>query len=284
MGRPVTRRFALAALAGLAALPQRIAAAATGSVRWTVIYTDKVEPAALLDYAVIVLDSTHHPPLAPLAGRTVMGYASLGEVENWRPWFARARDAGIVLDENRNWPGSFFVDVRSRAWQDIVLDTVVPNVMSQGFGGVFFDTLDNPPHLERTDPKQYAGMTRAAASLVESVRLKYPQARLMLNRGYELLPLVGGAIDYALGESVYADWDFDRKEYRLVEHATYQEQVRLLQAARRQFPGLQVMTLDYWDPADRAGLRRIYRAQRANGFSPYVATVELDRLVPEPGR
>ncbi|MGE0253392.1 MAG: endo alpha-1,4 polygalactosaminidase [Alphaproteobacteria bacterium] len=280
----MTRRFALAALAGLATLPRRIAAAATSSVRWTVIYTDKVDPAALLDYTVIVLDSTHHPPLAPLSGRIVMGYASLGEVENWRPWFARARDAGIVLDENRNWPGSFFVDVRSRAWQDIVLDTVVPNVMSQGFGGVFFDTLDNPPHLERTDPKRYAGMTRAAASLVEAVRLQYPQARLMLNRGYELLPLVGGAIDYALGESVYADWDFDKKAYRLVEHATYQEQVRLLQAARRQFPGLQVMTLDYWDPADRAGLRRIYRAQRANGFSPYVATVELDRLVPEPGR
>lgn len=43
------------------------------------------------------------------------------------------------------------------------------------------------------------------------------------------------------------------------------------------------MTLDYWNPADTAGLRRIYRAQRANGFLPYVATVELDRLVPEPG-
>lgn len=58
----------------------------------------------------------------------------------------------------------------------------------------------------------------------------------MLNLGYALLPMIGGSIDYALGESVYADWDFDAKVYRLVEHATYMKQVRLLQAARRQFP------------------------------------------------
>jgi len=284
MAAPVTRRFALAALAGLAALPGRLAAATGGSVRWVCIYTDKVDPAALLDYSVIVLDSTYHPPLAPLAGRTVLGYASLGEVENWRPWFGQVKDAGILLDENRSWPGSFFVDVRSRVWQDIVLDTIVPGVMAQGFNGVFFDTLDNPVHLENTEPTRFVGMTRAAASLVEAIRLRHPQAKLMLNRAYPLLPMIGGAIDYALGESVYADWDFEAKVYKLVEHATYQEQVRLLQAARRQFANLQVMTLDYWNPADLAGLRRIYRAQRANGFSPYVATVELDRLVPEPKR
>jgi hypothetical protein len=30
------------------------------------------------------------------------------------------------------------------------------------------------------------------------------------------------------------------------------------------------------------GVRRIYATQRANGFSPHVSVVELDRVVPEP--
>lgn len=79
-----------------------------------------------------------------------------------------------MLDENCHWPGSFFVDVRSRAWQDIMLNEIVPGVMQQGFNGVFFDTLDNPVHLEATEPSRYAGMARAAASLVEPIRLHHP--------------------------------------------------------------------------------------------------------------
>jgi hypothetical protein len=43
-----------------------------------------------------------------------------------------------------------------------------------------------------------------------------------------------------------------------------------------------VFTLDYWNPEDAAGIRRIYRTERANGFHPYVATIKLDRIVREP--
>ena len=64
----------------------------------------------------------------------------------------------------------------------------------------------------------------------------------------------------------------------------YWFQVDALKAAGALNPRLSLHTLDYWDPADVAGVRAIYDLQRANGFSPYVATVELDRLIPEPRR
>jgi len=67
-----------------------------------------------------------------------------------------------------------------------------------------------------------------------------------------------------------------------VQRDLYREQVKLLQAVQKRRPGLKIFTLDYWDPADIAGVTRIYREQRANGFEPYVATVELDRIVREP--
>ena len=47
-------------------------------------------------------------------------------------------------------------------------------------------------------------MTPAAAKLVRMIRQNYPQIKIMVNRAYDILPEIGGQIDYVLGESVYA--------------------------------------------------------------------------------
>ena len=60
-------------------------------------------------------------------------------------------------------------------------------------------------------------------------------------------------------------------------------QLTLLAAAREATPPLLILSLDYWDPADAAGLREIYRRQRALGHQPYVATPLLGEIIPEPG-
>jgi hypothetical protein len=44
---------------------------------------------------------------------------------------------------------------------------------------------------------------------------------------------------------------------------------------------LKVYSLDYWDPADRAGIRDINAIQRAHGFMPYVGTSTLTKIIPE---
>jgi uncharacterized protein (TIGR01370 family) len=281
VGRPkaiVTMSFLVAVLLS--------AAHAAAQTRWAAFYGQHAAAATLADFSVLVFDSDSHPTLAPLNadGKVLLGYLSLGEVASYRSYYPAMRAQGLLLGENDNWKGSFFVDIRDRRWFDRVLDTLVPEILQQGFAGVFLDTLDNASHLERVDPRAYRGMSTAAAALVLAIRARYPHITIMLNRAYELLPAVERHIDYVLGESVYADYDFVTKRYRLVPHALYEQQVRLLHAARQRRPQLQVFTLDYWDPADAAGVARIYAEQRKNGFHPYVSTVELDRVVPEPRR
>jgi uncharacterized protein (TIGR01370 family) len=188
----------------------------------------------------------------------------------------------VLLSENPRWPGSFLVDLRSPSWTRLLLDRVIPSILDQGFDGLFLDTLDDAAHLERLDPVRYAGMTRASARLVRSIRARFPGVLLMMNRAYEILPEVDTEIDWVLGESVRADYDFDARVYRLVPDEPYRRQVSLLQEALERRPRLRVLTLDYWDPDDLDGIRRIYEEQRANGFVPYVSTLELDRIVPEP--
>jgi polysaccharide biosynthesis protein PelA len=257
---------------------------ASARIRWAAYYSDGAPLHAFEDFSVLVFDSDAHPPLPPLdsQGKVLLGYLSVGEVANYRSYYAAVRAQGLLVGENSNWKGSFFVDVRDPRWARRVLDEIIPQILQRGFAGVFLDTLDNAAHLERTNPRAYRGMSAAAANLVATIRARYPRIKIMLNRAYDLLPSVDRHIDYALGESVHADYDFETKRYQLVPRALYEQQVRILQSARQRRPQLQVFTLDYWDPADPAGVARIYAEQRKNGFHPYVATVALDRVVPEP--
>ena len=251
---------------------------------WLAYYQDEAAPEAFSDYGLLVFDSQYHPPIPALAaaGKTILGYISLGEVEGYRAHFGMVRAEGILFDENPNWPGSYFVDLRSALWRDRVLGHLIPKILNRGFHGLFLDTLDNAAYLESTDPVKYRGMRQSAAKLVMEIRSHFPSILIMMNRAYEILPEVAGHIDMELAESCFSDFDFSSKQYRRVPQQEYQQQVQELQRIRALHPGLEIFTLDYWDPSDDQGIRTIYREQESNGFNPYVATVELDRIVPRP--
>lgn len=280
----MVRRRRLAALVALAALAG--SGQACADTRWAVYYADRAVPKDFSEYALIIFDSDNHPSLAPLkaAGKVVLGYLSLGEVASSRAYYQAVRDEGLLLQENEVWKGSFFVDVRDPRWSKRVLDQLVPGILARGFDGVFLDTLDNPGHVERLDPVKYRGMAAAAVELIRSIHRRYPSAKIMMNRAYDLLPQVERDINYALAESVFTTYDFQTKRYVPVSKPLYEQQVALLKAAKQRRPELQVFTLDYWDPDDQDGIRGIYAEERKNGFNPYVATISLDRLVKEPAR
>ncbi|MDF1791063.1 MAG: endo alpha-1,4 polygalactosaminidase [Thalassobaculaceae bacterium] len=257
---------------------------ADAAEKWAVLYTADAALETLTPFDLLVFDRAAHPDIEPLtdAGKLVFGYISLGEMSNDRDEFQRLQEWGILGEENPYWPGSHFIDVRDTRWTALVIEELVPAILQRGFRGLFLDTLDNPPELERRDPTGNAGMTRAAARLVKALNLHWPEVPIIMNRGYELLDAVAFDIDYVLGESVYADYDFTTKTYGMVPDDLYREQVAILKRAGAKNPNLSILTLDYWDPADPTTIAEIYRVQRENGFSPYVATIDLDRIIPPP--
>jgi len=252
--------------------------------KFAVYYSDRAPPERFNSYQLLVLDRIHHPPLSSLTenGKTLLGYISLGEIEETSPYFSTLKANGLVLQENKNWKGSYFIDIRKPLWQKIVIEEIIPRVLQDGFDGVFFDTLDSPLELERKNPGKYAGMSDAAVHFIEGVRMHYPSIKIMLNRSYAILPRVAPDIDMALGESIIGEYDFNKKAYVRVKESLYLEQVQRLQDAKRSNPALKIYTLDYADTNDHKAIADIYRLERANGFTPYVASVGLDELVDEP--
>jgi hypothetical protein len=201
--RTITRFVtSLIALAGL--LQPRPTGASTGAraiERWMVCYNDSPSPFDLTAYEVVVLDPDRHPPLAPITdrGRSVLAYLSLTEVDRGRAVFQRLRAAGLVLDAHPMWTDANYIDFRRPEWMRTVIEELVPDALGAGFTGLFLDTLDDAEFLESQDPARYAGMRRAAVDLVRAIRQHYPQATLMVNRGYALMPEIAGSIDILLG-------------------------------------------------------------------------------------
>lgn len=252
--------------------------------QWAVCYSDQARPAEFRGYDLIVLDSDRHPPFERLSasGATVLGYLSLCEVDENRKWFGAVRDAGLLLGKQPNWPDSHLIDVRDVRWRRMVAHEIVHGILSQGFRGLFLDTLDDAAELERREPKRFSGMKSAAVELVAEIHREAPGAILMVNRGYDLLPNLLPFIDIVLGESVFGTYDFSTKTYRPVPAGEYKQQVDVLTGLRARKPGLRICTLDYWDPTDREGIQRVYREERSHGFDPYVTTISLDQVSREP--
>ncbi len=257
---------------------------ANAALRWGVDYGAATDPVLARGCALLVLEPHHARPIAPLRGpgSTLLGYVSFGEVERNRPYFAALDKAGALKAANPNWPDARLADLRHPAWRAAVLDRLVPAILALGYDGIFIDTMDNAEAMEQQDPVANKGMVAAGVSLIAAVRARFPKIRIMLNRGYALLPDVAPKIDYLLGEAMASRWNFAGKHYELLSDSDWAWQAGRLRTAKARNPALSLMTLDYWDPADTKQVAALYARERAAGFSPYIATLALDRLMPEP--
>lgn len=289
----VSRRLLLGMLAATG-LGARAAPAAGGrrrlptgnAWRWAVDYGASTDPDVARTYDLLILEPDHARAVAPLRkpGATLLGYVSLGEVAESRPAFAALVKAGALRQRNPHWPEARYADLRHPRWRAEVLDRIVPAILAKGYDGLFFDTLDNAEAMERADPAGSAGMIAAAASLVAAIRQRFPAIALVVNRGYALLPATAGDVDGVLGEAMASRWNFGTKRYDRLVDSDWEWQATRLRAAKAKNPALALLTLDYWDPADRAGTAALYTRERAVGFVPYVSVLALDRIVAEPAR
>lgn len=253
-------------------------------IKWTIYFHENLPEKVYDPYSLVILEPDQRPNVSMLleSGKTVLGYLSLGEISKDRPYYEAAQKQGILLQKNQNWPDSRMVDVRNPLWTERVIDELVPKILFQHFSGLFLDTLDNPPYLESKDPAAFKGMKESAVALIKTLRLHFPTIYIMMNRGLELLPEVAKDINAVLAENILTEHDFKTNKQVMVPEKTYLELVKRLHEAKQLNPQLEIFSLDYWNPEDKAGIKKIYDTQRKQGFHPYVATIYLDKIIPEP--
>jgi len=278
LGSPLVRvRPAHAAFAHAIPLP------AGRSLRWVAFYGQAADEDVLSTYDLVVLDPMFAGSIERIAGqgRRICGYLSLGETRSTDQVFGRLRP-GILLEENRAWPGTWRLDVRDPGWRALVVGDLISAIAAKGFSGLLLDTLDTPPYLEQVDPVRYHGMRQAAIDLVRAIRLAWPEMTIILNRGYAILPDVVDVVDAVLAESLLSTPRPDGSGYRWNSASEVALQLACLAAAKESASPVPVLSLDYWRPDDPVSIRGIYRRQRVLDHHPYVTTPLLSEITPEP--
>ena len=267
--------------AGCAPIPGKEAAHAP---RWVAYYDKKLPASAFADYELVVFDRFYYPEFQSLKGNsTVLAYVSVGEMHDDSPHRHTLEQQDALLQSREHW-GSHIVDLNNKAWRESVLEAV-GDAITKGFDGVMLDTIDSPIHYAMTNsPNQVDTVKHQAIRLIRDIRTHYPSAKIMLNRGFEILPQVAGVIDFALAESILSQTDVSSGQSRLFPAHTFHLAVSKLKEAQRIAPKLTIYTLDYWNQDDVQGIGKLYAIQRSYGFRPYVTTPDLRTHTPEPKR
>jgi polysaccharide biosynthesis protein PelA len=248
---------------------------------WIAFYGATCDAASLANFDLIVLDPGFRPPLDNVMskGASAIAYLSISELRKSDD-LDPERGHLTLLSENPAWPGTHLVDVRDPRWRAHILDFSIPLLLSRGFCGVFLDTADTPGYLENKDPIRFKGARLAAVELIRSIRARFPDVLLVMNRGYDLLSEVIHDIDAVVAESLIST--HASSDYHWLGPDAVAEQLAALRPARERVPPLTILSLDYWRADDAVTIGEIYRRERALGNTPYVGTRLLDKIVPEP--
>lgn len=135
----------------------------------------------------------------------VLAYLDIGEAEAWRVYFKKI-PKDLIIKENPDWPGNFFVNVNDSRWHNIVLSEAIPYLLAQGnFDGLMLDMLDTVDDYPTLKP----GMI----NLVKEIHKKYPNLLIIPNRGFAILPQISKYIDAFKYEEMCSRYDFKRKKY-----------------------------------------------------------------------
>lgn len=229
-------------------------------------------------FDLAIFDADHHPDLKNLNNSTTLiAYVSLGEAEQYRAYWSRIKKQPWIIGENPNWPENFYVDVRNLEWKNILIKEVIPNIIAQGFHGIFMDTLDTAEMLEEDFQEQYQGAKKAMIKLVSQIRTKYPDLIIISNNGFAILDEIASYLDGALVEDVYMMIDFEKNIYKKVPHKERKSKERLLIDLKKKY-NLPIFTIDYVNQHDKKSIRWCLRLSKKQGFKPYAAEKNLNKI------
>ncbi|WP_310460466.1 bifunctional glycoside hydrolase 114/ polysaccharide deacetylase family protein [Sphaerotilus sp.] len=260
----------------LAGHPVALAAVAGPSV--ALHYGAKPPWTELSAFDWVVLEPGHHGDISARAAAApqtrFMAYLSVGEVTRQHPQHASI-PAAWLIGSNKTW-NSAVIDQRAPEWAAWFVEHVARPQWDRGYRGFFLDTLDSYQLVAKT-PEERAAQEAGLVRVVKALKTAFPQAKLIANRGFDLLPQVAQDIDMVAAESLYRGWDQATMRYRAVSDPDRTWLLGKLDAVRTQHR-LPVLAIDYVAPAERALARETAQRIRSHGYVPWVTTPELDAM------
>ena len=237
-------------------------------------YADNPPAAELQAFDIAVVDPS--AGLSPSEYRShhseLFAYVSVGEAEPFRSYYAELEPAWL-LGENPAWKTKI-LDVADPAFQAFFLERIIDPLWEAGYRGFFLDTLDS--YLILNEDKRQNALRAGLITMIRGIRERYPEARLILNRGFEIMDEVRDVTLAVAAESLFRRFDPLTGIYGEVSEADRQWLLQRLNEVRR--AGLPVIGIDYVPPDQRELARATAGQIKELGFIPWVTDKDLASL------
>ncbi|MEM5385471.1 endo alpha-1,4 polygalactosaminidase [Paraburkholderia phymatum] len=253
---------------------KRVSATGIGSVAFFYGASVQAEQFEPFDTVVLEPDSGFDPLAHTAHCPNWYAYVSVGEVTKQRAYYAKMPPTWFA-GRNEAW-ASTVVDQTAAGWPEFVVRETIGPLWERGYRGFFLDTLDSYQLVAKTDAeraRQQAGLI----AVLRALKARYPQAQLILNRGFEILPRVHDQVAAVACESLFGRWDQANQRYDEVpgnDREWLLDQARMICERYR----LPVISIDYCPPDDDARRREIALKIAALGLEPYVTDGALQTV------
>ncbi len=204
-------------------------------------------------------------------GSIVVSYLNIGAAETFRSYWNQAQ--AYILKAYEGWPDEYWMDASNPGWRNLIVNTVAPQLIAKGVDGFYLDNIDLVDEYPNR-PDIRAGIVE----LVRELRAKYPGKLIIAQNGL----------------TVYGDTGSDGKKFYQYLNASANEEVNsTYEGGYHALPtadsdaivqelegwkakGLTIYTLDYAITDSLASYD--YTRSQNDGFHPYVADKELDKV------
>ena len=199
-------------------------------------------------------------------------YVSIGELDSDTKAYNKL-DKHWIAAKNKAWK-SVVLDIRDKNYQRFLFEEIIEPLRKRGFENFFFDTLDSYNFYAKTK-KQKKACEAALADFIHRFHKRYPKSRLIVNRGFEIIPRIHDDIAALLFESYYRGIDVKDLSYKKVskeERKWLDDKLAVVRRYRKD-----IIAVDYL-PVDKLAAEAplLVKKLAKKGFIPYVATKDLD--------
>jgi len=200
----------------------------------------------------------------------LFAYVSVEEIEPYRKYY-KETDKSWIIGKNKDWK-TYIADIRKKEYREFLINKVLKNLSK--YDGFFFDTLDS--YQIALKPSEYKSYENALAEFIIQVKKTFPDKKIILNRGFEVVPQVKDYIDAVVAESLFYGLDTKTMKYKKMKEEDIKWLLNKLNEIKNL--GIKVIVIDYVDPKNKKLQKEVAKKIYENGFIPYVTDKDLKTL------
>ena len=226
----------------------------------------------IYDAVIVEADHADFATVPANLQKKLYAYTSLGEADEGKTYTDRVPIETMVT-RNPAW-SSNVMNQDSPVWRAFYIEKIIAPLWKRGFRGIFVDTLDSYQLAAKT-PQQKVIQENGMVETLLQVRQRFPGIRIILNRGFEIMPQVHDWVTAVAVESLFQGWDNSTHSFVPVTSSNREWLLTHLNKIKNDYY-LPVIVIDYEAPENRNGARDIAKKILAAGFIPWVSNPELD--------